>query len=267
MPGFDRDFLGSPTPYPELTDAAAADAVPVDGADWIDYAHFSLVMSRSRRMARVVAWNIDGEALLPEDAIGRSGIRFRPDPRVPTGLQLTDELYARNDIDRGHVARRADLLWEPDAARANSDSFFFTNITPQHRDFNQASRGGLWGRLEDDLLAEARLSRQRVCLFGGPVLTAADPLYRGVAIPTAFWKLFVYEFDGAPRAQAFLLRQSLDDLGPELFPFERWKTYRLPIAELREIAGLDFGAYLTWERPLEQLAPEAPRLPLEHAIW
>lgn len=269
MTGFDTTFLDVETPLPALVERAASDTRLVDGLEWIEYTHFSLTMSLERRMARVVAWNIDGPTLVPGERIPRDGVAFRPDPRVPLDGQLLDDLYARNDLDRGHVARRADLLWGSDAAQANEDSFFFTNITPQSNDFNQASRGGLWGRLEDDLLALAELDRHRVVVFGGPVLTDADPVYRGVAIPNAFWKLFVYSLDGAPRAQAFLLRQSLDDLGEGAFPEERWQTYRYPFEVLREANGVDFSPYAAWERPLDATAvggPDAPR-PLRSVDW
>ena len=48
-------------------------------------------------------------------------------------MQTGDELYAENPLDRGHIARRADLLWasREQAQQANTDSFFFTNITPR----------------------------------------------------------------------------------------------------------------------------------------
>ncbi|RLK52860.1 DNA/RNA non-specific endonuclease [Microbacterium telephonicum] len=268
MAGFDTSFLSHATPLPGFTADVAGDVRTVDRSTWLDYTHFSLSMSLERRLARIVAWNIDGRALVPGETVPRSGVDFRLDPRVPADGQVGDELYARNDLDRGHVARRADLLWGPDAARANEDSFFFTNITPQRSAFNQASRGGLWGRLEDDLLALATLDRARIVVFGGPVLTDADPVYRGIGIPTAFWKAFVYEIDGAPRAQAFLLRQSLDGLGTGAFPDDEWRTYRLPFARLVTATGVDLGAYASWERPATPgaVGDRVPR-PMERVVW
>ena len=59
---------------------------------------------------------------------------FRLDPRIPAAEQTGEEAYADNDLDRGHIARRSDLLWGTltEARQANTDSFYFTNITPQH---------------------------------------------------------------------------------------------------------------------------------------
>ena len=82
-------------------------AVTVDGEQVVEYTHFSLQMKRSRRFAFWVAWNIDGGAL---KALSRKGIKFVKDRRIPENLQVGDELYVDNDLDRGHLARRADLV-------------------------------------------------------------------------------------------------------------------------------------------------------------
>lgn len=78
----------------------------------------------------MVVWKIDGTALKKSS---RKGINFSKGPRIPTEFHCGDELYISNRLDRGHVARRADLLWgdRVEADRANKDSFFVTSITPQ----------------------------------------------------------------------------------------------------------------------------------------
>ena len=42
------------------------------------------------------------------------------DPRVPAGGQAGPELYARNDLDRGHLVRRRDPVWGPPAVAARA---------------------------------------------------------------------------------------------------------------------------------------------------
>jgi len=64
-PGYDRAFLGgSPLAMPVLKGAAAKDTVTFTGpngkTDELRYHHFSVVMSKSRRFARLTAVNIDG---------------------------------------------------------------------------------------------------------------------------------------------------------------------------------------------------------------
>ncbi|TDU30537.1 hypothetical protein EDF61_101498 [Arthrobacter sp. JUb115] len=45
----------------------------LDGSPVIDYTHFSLALSRSRKFARWVSWNIDG---LRMQLLSRAGINF-----------------------------------------------------------------------------------------------------------------------------------------------------------------------------------------------
>ena len=191
-------------------------------------------MSTSRRFARWVAWNIDGTAMR---RLERSD-DFRLDPRVPADAQVGEELYADNRLDRGHLARRADLTWgtAAEAAQANSDSFFFTNITPQIDAFNQASRYGVWGRLEDALYEAVTVDRLRVSVFGGPVLHDDDREYRGVLVPREFWKVIAFEEDGALTARAFLLTQDLDPL--EALDLDEFETYQVPLADLASRTGV-----------------------------
>ncbi len=63
--GHDPDFLGVPVSNPQADVRLMDDLLKVDGATVIPYCHFSLVMSRSRRLARWVAWDIDITTLRP----------------------------------------------------------------------------------------------------------------------------------------------------------------------------------------------------------
>ena len=232
--GYDEDFLSTPVAVPTLTPDLVDDAVEVDGDPVVPYTHFSLTMSTSRRLARWVAWNVDGTAMR---RLERSN-DFRLDPRVPADAQVGEELYADNRLDRGHLARRADLTWgtAAEAAQANTDSFFFTNIAPQLDAFNQASRYGVWGRLEDALYEAVTVDRLRISVFGGPVLRDDDLVYRGVQVPREFWKAIAWEQDGALTARAFLLTQDLDPL--EAIDLGEFETYQVPLAAITERTGV-----------------------------
>lgn len=56
------------------------------------------------------------------------------------------------------------MLWGPlaEAKKANRDSFFYTNITPQMDDFNQSSKGGIWGRLEDAVFEDTEVEELKI---------------------------------------------------------------------------------------------------------
>ena len=237
---YDEEFLGTSVAAPVATGAVAADVLDIDGTTRWDYAHFSLAMSASRRLARWVAWNIDGLRLFPGDSIPRAD-DFRLDPRLPAEAQTGEEVYADNDLDRGHLARRSDLLWGTldEARAANEDSFFFTNITPQMDDFNQSGLDGVWGLLENAVLEQASLDRRRITVFGGPVLTDDDVEYRGVRIPGAYWKVIVYALDGTLSARCFVLAQEVDPLRLA-GTLDDFATYEVSLADLEGLLLLTF---------------------------
>ncbi len=108
LTGFSTEFLDAPINLPDHRSDIAEDLVQINGSHIIDYAHFSLVLSRSRKFARWVGWNIDGTHL---QLLSRTGINFTKDPRIPDQYQAGNELYSENWLDRGHLARRADLTW------------------------------------------------------------------------------------------------------------------------------------------------------------
>ncbi|WP_204263753.1 DNA/RNA non-specific endonuclease [Geodermatophilus normandii] len=236
--GYDSSFLGVPVPAPVPGATVLPDvARTVDGDTVVEHVHFSLQMSASRRFALWVAWNIDGGAL---KALSRKGLRFVRDPQIAEHLQVGDELYAGNRLDRGHIARRADLVWGslPVAERANRDSFCFTNIAPQMDDFNQSALDGVWGRLEDAVFEDVDVEDLRVSVFGGPVLAADDRVYRGVRIPREYWKVLAFREAGALRARAFLLTQSLDDLA--VLHLDEFRVFQVALPELEARTGLRF---------------------------
>ena len=251
---YDAGFLGPEVVVPEPQAAIADDLVAVDGSTRVDYAHYSLAMSRSRRLARWVAWNIDGLALFPGDSIPRDDQEFKLDPRLRPEDQTGEAVYTDNDLDRGHLARRADLLWGTlaDAQQANSDSFYFTNITPQMNDFNQSFRHGLWGLLENAILEQTSLEKRRVSVFAGPILTDDDVPYRGTLVPKAFWKVLVYVLDAELRASAFVLQQKVDP-GPTI-DLGEFAPYQVDLLDLEERTQLTHPA-------LEVLPTASRRMP------
>ncbi|MEV6063156.1 DNA/RNA non-specific endonuclease [Nocardia asteroides] len=239
--GYDPDFLGTRIGIPELDAAIEDDAVRLDGSPRIDYTHFSLALSRSRRFAFWVAWNIDGAAM---KRVGRVGIEFVKDPRLPADAQVGNELYLRNRLDRGHLARRADLLWGSisEAEQANADSFFYTNITPQLDDFNQSSRHGVWGELENAVFADVDIDDLKVSVFGGPVFRADDRVHRDVALPREYWKVICFVERNRLRAKAFLLTQHVEQL--EALELDEFRVFQVPLSDIEARARLRFPAPL-----------------------
>jgi endonuclease G len=233
--GYDPAFLGVPLPLPGVgSNAAVASAE-------LRYHHFSVVMHRARRLALLAAVNIDGGAA---DAQPRSDDRWILDPRLPRSEQTGADVYADNDLDRGHLVRRLDPAWGPLARAANDDTFHYTNSAPQHHAFNAGST--LWLGLEEYVLGTARRDRLRVSVVSGPVLAPDDPPYRGTLLPRQFFKV-VAVVDDRDRlvVTGYVLGQ--DSFLPSVLTeaaFGAYRTFQVRVATIAALTGLDLGAYV-----------------------
>ncbi|MEI5585485.1 MULTISPECIES: DNA/RNA non-specific endonuclease [unclassified Agromyces] len=251
--GFDARFLGVEAALPAVPESDAAASVA------LDYLHFTVVLDTGRRFARVTGVNVDGAELVDVPR----GDDWRFDERIPEAWQAGPEVYARNDLDRGHLVRRRDPVWGPPevAARANADTFRYPNAAPQQAEFNQSLE--LWNGLEDHVLAFATVHAQRLSVFTAPVLDAGDPEYRGIRVPLRFFKVVAWRSGDELATAAFVLDQSplvdVDDAGaraahaererarlaagavavPDLGPF---RTFQVPVADVARLAALEMPA-------------------------
>ncbi|WP_026531575.1 DNA/RNA non-specific endonuclease [Arthrobacter sp. H41] len=255
--GFDEQFLDLRVPIPTL-----------EGVETVllPYTNFSVLMRPDKRLAAITALGIDGEKLMD---ISRSGIDWRLDPRIPEDQQTGERVYARNDIDRGHLVRRASAVWgdtRDHAAQANEDTFHFTNAAPQAAGFNQSLE--LWLGLETYLLENATDYRRRLIVFTGPIFSDLDPVYRGVEIPLQFFKVAVFLVEGELAATGYIADQTphLTDLPeipprgviddpPPLGPF---RTFQVPVRDIATLTGLDLTGLITVDRmPIAASLPSA----------
>jgi len=237
--GYNPSFLeGFHVPLPTPTVSRADDVLRLeDGSAEINYQHFTVVMSKPRRMALFTAVNIDGKTTVK---IARTRDVWAYDGRVPIESQLGDELYNDNDLDRGHLVRREDPNWggKVKAGVANDDTFHFTNCSPQMSGMNQVT----WLGLENYILKNARTWKDRVTVFTGPVFGADDLTYRGIRIPLAYWKVIAFLSDSQkPSATAYMVDQE-KELSTLEAAFGRYKTYQRSIRYIESVSGLSFGS-------------------------
>jgi len=156
----------------------------------LPFTHFSVLLRLDKRLAAVTGVGIDGSKLLDLD---RAGIAWKLDPRLGLDQQTGERVYARNDIDRGHLVRRSSAVWgdtRAEAQTANEDTFHYTNAAPQAAKFNQGLE--LWLGIESYLQEHAAQYRSRIVVFTGRVFSAVDPVYRGVDIPLRFFKVAAF---------------------------------------------------------------------------
>jgi endonuclease G len=244
MTSYNGNFLGITLPLPTPPASRPTVVLP--------YTHFTVVFEPARKLAAATAVNVDGSALIDLD---RSD-DWRLDPRIPPAQQAGPEVYARNDLDRGHLVRRRDPVWGPDAAQANEGTFVYTNAAPQAATFNQGEN--LWAGVEDHVLDYARVNALRLSVFTGPVFAADDPLYRGVQIPRLFWKIAAWTTgeDEQLASAGFVLDQtpSLDQIDlqaltatdvPPLGPF---RTFQVPVQHIAELTGFNLDDLVAADR-------------------
>lgn len=254
--GYDLDFLPTRVPLPR----------PASAARELTYPRFTVLLDPERRLAAVTAVNIDGRTVLD---LPRSG-EWRLDPRVDAELQAGPEVYARNDLDRGHLVRRRDPGWgdAADARAAMEATFFYPNAAPQAAGFNQSKE--LWLGLEDHVLAYAESTDQRISVFTAPVLGDDDPPYRGIRIPLQFWKVAAWQSGDGLAAAGFVLDQSeLVDTAEGMLaapPLGAFRTFQVPIAEIARAAGIDLGPLTDADvLPRRSSARPVQRIPLRTA--
>jgi endonuclease G len=256
--GYDPGFLtGFPIPWPGVSQALKPElAKRLDnGGTRLDYLHFSLMLSATRRFAVVTGVNIDGA-----HQGGDTQEVWRYDPRLDPAAQVGPELYGSNILDRGHLVRRIDPAWgsAAEALQGTRDTFFWTNSTPQHHKFNDQ----WWGDIEDYVLYNAQKEKQRITVFSGPVFRADDMQYRGIQIPADFWKIVCYlNADKRPAVIAFLRSQR--NLLPEVELYEdgQFRTWQVQVTLLEKLTGVNWKAlrkYDTFQPAPDKFAALVP---------
>lgn len=197
----------------------------------------ALVYSERHEQAKWVA-----HVLLPDVVTGtvdRSN-DFRSDPLVKSGTAEEHDYFLKvlqadgnyeydgYGYDRGHLAPSADFRWSQTAL---SESYFYSNMSPQAPEFNR----GIWADLEGTIRAYiSRNQGARLYIVTGPVL--ADDLPKvsrspnGLSIPKQYFKVAADLDNG--RAIGFLLPNAPSD--------RPMAAFAVSIDQVEELTGIDF---------------------------
>lgn len=206
----------------------------------IHHTLLSLVYSEAHEQAKWVAHVITPDIL--NGVVSRSN-DFREDPKIVTGTAIEEDYFLRIidakgkttydgfGWDRGHLAPSADFRW---SKKALSESYFYSNMSPQVPDFNRKS----WAALENDLRAYVYREQVPLYVVTGGVLTPDLPVLersiQKIAIPQFFWKVVVDVVN--KRGIAFLMPNQLAN-----YPTEHYAT---TIDEIEKLTGINFYAAL-----------------------
>ncbi len=231
------------------------------GEELVEHSALALVYDEEHEQAKWVA-----HVIAPDITTGRvtRSNDFRPDPLVASGTAVEKDyflkylqpdstyVYDGYGYDRGHLAPSADFRW---SAQALSESYYYSNMSPQLPEFNRE----IWADLENAL--RGYLYRNTDCqlyVVTGPyfkpgLTRVVERSANRVAIPDAFWKVVVdlqHE-----RAIGFWMPHE----GSQ-YPLS---TFVLPIDSVEARTGIDFYAELPHglENQLESLADPMPWLP------
>ena len=265
--GYKADFLeGYEISEPSVEESRLKDLYSEDGEPYVaKYYNYSLVMNKKRRFCMWTAANVNYDPEVrskkSRTAFGRD--KWRPDPRIPDKYQVTGkELYdPATRVEQGHIVRRDDTCWGEDALSieyANSDTFHYTNCTPQLEPFNRANPRpkegyegihGIWGALEEHIKKELKNVDNRAIIFAGPYLSQKDPLedfgMGKIKYPLKFWKVVcILDEEGKLFSYGFWLDQTdvvrEFGLGLERLDFRSFKKQQMPIKEISRRTGVYF---------------------------
>ncbi len=253
--GYKKDYLGDEFIFdlPTITAEHQNNIVlPINGnGPLLNYPNYSLIMNKKTRQAFYSAANADFKR---NNGKGRS---FRLDGRIEEKYQLDNVYYKdiegiENPYDRGHLTRRDAISWGGTAREANKaskDSCYFTNISLQHKNFNQDE----WGALENAIEHNSFDADNRFNIMCGPIFTGLDRMIQPYShieagiVPSAFWKLITYigKVSGKLETNAFIAFQddeSLKRIGQvkgnrEVNPF---KIYQSSTTLIEQLTGLEF---------------------------
>ena len=173
-----------------------------------------------------VAWELNAERLVGSES---RADRFVPDPDIDARRAITTDEYKGSGWDRGHMCPAGDNRWH---WQAMDESFYMTNICPQHHNLNR----GDWKELEEACRRWA--ATEPVYIVCGPILYASPQhgcigKKHQIRVPDAFFKVVLTGVKSAhPRAIGFIYKNEAGN-NPRA-------SYANTIDEVERITSLDF---------------------------
>ncbi|MBP9151454.1 MAG: DNA/RNA non-specific endonuclease [Flavobacteriales bacterium] len=179
---------------------------------------------------------------------------FRIDTLVSTGSSQEEDYFLKKiaadgtmefdgfGYDRGHLAPSADFRW---SQKALSESYFYSNMSPQKPEFNRER----WSELESWIRTYVIDFNQAVYVVTGPILKDGLQQQGGnqVSIPEQFYKIVIDLEGNEKRAIAFLMSNEHC-----AYPISGYVT---SVDSIEKLTGLDFFSSLedTEENRLEAM--------------
>ena len=193
--------------------------------------NYTLSFNKKTNIPNWVAWRLDKQRLV--EVVNRKGYNFKPDPDLHPIQAVVTQDYTHSGYDRGHMCPAGDSRWSEEAMK---ESFYMTNICPQHPNLN----GGDWHELEQACRRWAL--EDPIYIVCGPILyKQSSPKYIGkehrIHVPEAFFKVILSGVEkGKPKAIGFIYKNTAGN-----HPLD---AYVNSVDQVERITGLDFFSML-----------------------
>lgn len=247
--GYDNvSVTGYEIPHLNDQNVYADHYVTMDGVQILNYA---LEWDNTKRHANWVAFTFD--TTTSADNVKRTDA-WSVDPKLPAEMQVQESDHKNDGFDKGHLCASEDRVY---LKEANEQTFYYSNMSPQLKDFN----GGFWRKLETRVQTWGRSTADGVydkvyvtkggtlnkllknfkgtTVNGGTPTTDANGFtIHGLACPEYYYMAVLSQKDDVFHAIAFLVphkegmtrNPSSDEL----------KEYVVSVDKLEEETGIDF---------------------------
>jgi endonuclease G, mitochondrial len=193
-----------------------------DSTFYIEHTGFSLIYNETHEQAEWVTYFLNSSRLTRN--VTRSN-DFRPDPSI-TSRTASHADYQKSGYDRGHLAPAADMAW---SKQTMSESFFYSNMSPQTPGFNR----GIWKKLEEQVRQWVNDSTT-IHITTGPVLHSNLPQIgpNNVSVPEYYYKALLRFQPQRVDGIAFIL--------PNTSSNKPLSTFAISIDSLETLTHLNF---------------------------
>lgn len=220
--GDEQEEIEIPEDFP---DALAYVKLPQGLSEQVkEYTGFIVSFNKDNHTPNYVAWELLASEV--SGSINRDEYDYWQDPEIE-GCPTRDYAYATSGFQRGHMCPAADQKWSIEAMR---DCMVMANMCPQLPEINEKA----WATLE----AKERQWAKRdgaIWIIAGPIYYETDTQrigYSQVRVPTAFFKVFLYNDPLNPRTIAFVY--------PNGSAPGNMDSYAMSVDQLEKELGYDF---------------------------
>ena len=247
--GYDNvSVTGYEIPHLNDQNVYADHYVTMDGVQILNYA---LEWDNTKRHANWVAFTFD--TTTSADNVKRTDA-WSVDPKLPAEMQVQESDHKNDGFDKGHLCASEDRGY---LKEANEQTFYYSNMSPQLKDFN----GGFWRKLETRVQTWGRSTADGVydkvyvtkggtlnkllknfkgtTVNGGTPTTDANGFtIHGLACPEYYFMAVLSQKDDVFHAIAFLVPHK--EGMTENPSSDELKEYVVSVDKLEEETGIDF---------------------------